>query len=284
MAEGRRKRRGRRIVSVLFGAFVFVLFTLSFLQFGCLFAERTWLHWYPDYEKQDISALLVKETLDESEYELLYRQTGLTKVGVDRMRGSAAGRRKIGVIQEKFFTKYKISNDKFNPFTYMEEIDGYTTLCDLEDGDILVTATTRVSWLRYGHAALVVDGKSGTLAEVLSPGTVSEYSSASSFCDLADFLVLRPKVSAEKKQEIVEYVKTEMLGVPYAFTAGILTPKFEERLSSTQCAHFVWYAYKKFGVDLDSTGGMVVKPQDIANSPHVEVVQSFGFDLDALWS
>ena len=45
----------------------------------------------------------------------------------------------------------------------------------------------------------------------------------------------------------------------------------------------VWYAYKKFGIDLDSTGGAVVKPRDIANSNQGEVVQAFGFDLDKLW-
>ena len=45
----------------------------------------------------------------------------------------------------------------------------------------------------------------------------------------------------------------------------------------------MWYAYNAFGVDLDSNGGLVVTPRNIANSPLVEVVQVFGIDPVKLW-
>ena len=75
-----------------------------------------------------------------------------------------------------------------------------------------------------------------------------------------------------------------MLGIPYRLTTGILSKKYKKTLTQSQCAHFVWYAYKKFGIDLDSNGGGLVKPQDIALSDKVDVVQVYGFDLDKLWS
>jgi uncharacterized protein YycO len=76
-----------------------------------------------------------------------------------------------------------------------------------------------------------------------------------------------------------------MIGIPYRLTTGILYKKYDENgLRYSQCAHFVWYAYKKFGIDLDSNGGAIVKPQDMALSPQVELVQAFGFDFDKLWS
>ena len=37
------------------------------------------------------------------------------------------------------------------------------------------------------------------------------------------------------------------------------------------------------GYDLDPTGGPLVTPDDIANSPYLEVVQIYGFDPDKLW-
>jgi uncharacterized protein YycO len=107
---------------------------------------------------------------------------------------------------------------------------------------------------------------------------------AETFTDLANFLVLRPKLEQSVKTEIAQYVKENMLNVPYRLTTGIFTKKYDENFPNSQCAHFVWHAYKTFGVDLDSNGGAIVKPQDIALSDKVEVVQAYGFDLDKLWS
>ena len=129
-----------------------------------------------------------------------------------------------------------------------------------------------------------MDGANFRIAESLEPGAVSAMDSASTFTNIANFLVLRPKLEQSVKTEIAQYVKENMLNVPYRLTTGILTKKYDENFPNSQCAHFVWHAYKKFGVDLDSNGGAIVKPQDIALSDKVEVVQAYGFDLDKLWS
>ncbi len=287
MKEVKRKKKGwQRLLCVLGGVLAFVVGVLSLLQLGCVYTERTWTHWRPDYAKVDISPIVYSEdALTEEEYDLLYHQTGLTKLAVDDMREDMQGRAKILTIQEVFFADYKVKSRRFNPYTYLEELDGgRTELCDLKDGDIIITSTTRVTWYRYGHATLVVDGENKRIAESLGPGVKSNVNkSASTLTNLANFIVLRPKVDEAVKAEVVNYVKTEMSGIEYDIFRGIFSEKFPEKLTSTQCAHFVWYAYKKFGVDLDSTGGAVVKPRDMFLSDQVEIVQAYGFDPDTLW-
>lgn len=278
-----RKNTKKRIAIVLVALLLFVASVLGALQLGVVYTERSWTHFKPDYEKIEISEILYKTELSEEDYQTLYKQTGLTKIGVDGLL--AEGRRqKIISIQEYFFKEHEIYGDHFAPFTYIEKTKGHAPFAALQDGDIIVSATTRVSWFRYGHAALVVDGRQGIIAEAFSPGSESSLNSVTTFDYLANFLILRPKVDAEVKQRVVQFAKEELVGIPYRMTTGVFSKKFnEDSLTGSQCAHLVWYAYKKFGVDLDSTGGGVVKPQDMANSEHVEVVQAFGFDLEKLW-
>ena len=274
----------KRWCFVLCAILLFVVSAFGVLQLGCVYTEKTWEHWRPDYQQIDISTILSKEELSDIDYETLYRQTGLTRLPIDDMRFTQEGQQRILAIQKALFTDYTVKTKCFAIFTYMEEIDGYTTLCSLKDGDIIVTSTTRVSWWRYGHAAIVVDGVNARIAESLEPGAMSSMDSATTFTNLANFLVLRPKLEQSVKTEIAQYVKDNMLNVPYRLTTGILTKKYDKDFPNSQCAHFVWHAYKTFGVDLDSNGGAIVKPQDIALSEYVEVVQAYGFDLDKLWS
>ncbi len=280
----KKSSKKKRLLAIFCGILFFIVAILGTLEIGVIYTGRTWKHWYADYAQEDILPLLEKEALDEEDYALLYRQTGLTRLAIDDMKGSVEGRGKILEIQRVFFEKYQVESRWFAPFTYMDEIDGQSVFCFLKDGDIIVSASTRVSWWRYGHACIVVDGERQRIAESIAPGAISETANASVCDEYADFLVLRPKVAEETKAEIVDFIQREMLGLPYSFTVGILSKKYKEELKATQCAHFVWYAYKKFGVDLDSNGGGLVKPQDIALSENVELVQAFGFDLEKLWS
>lgn len=100
--------------------------------------------------------------------------------------------------------------------------------------------------------------------------------------------------------KVAAYATEHLVGVPYQLLAGVfkgesyegeavgdvvggaeVTSEVEvvaaEALSGTQCAHLVWYAYKQYGIDLDSDGGFLVTPYDIQNSPYLEVVQSYGY-------
>lgn len=282
----KRGKKRVKLLIVLCAVLVFICASLGALQLGVWHTGRNWEQWSPDYEKTDITGLLKRETLSEEDYATLYRQTGLTAIAIDSMRTSAHGVKRILSIQDFLFEKHEVTSRKFTIFTYMEEMDEYAPMAYLQDGDILVTSTTRVSWWQYGHAALVVDGAEGLIVESLSPGTKSQLSTAkSAFSYLGNFMILRPNIDAETKGQVAEYAKEKLVGLPYQLTTGIFTKKYSEKpLKSTQCAHLVWHAYKKFGYDLDSNGGAVVKPQDMARSQHVELVQAFGFDLDGLWN
>ena len=55
------------------------------LEGGTLYAERTFKPWRADYEKQELMPTLKKDTLTEADYELIYKQTGLTRVGTDAL-------------------------------------------------------------------------------------------------------------------------------------------------------------------------------------------------------
>lgn len=281
------KKRGRIwrvLITLVLCLCVFATTVLSVLQLGVLYTARNFEYFTPSYQKIELAPILTKAELSEEDYQTLYRQTGLTKLGIDGFleRGDLDG---IVAVQNFFFEKHDVTVDRFAIYTYLEEIEEYAPMAVLEDGDILVSATTRVSWWRYGHASLVVDGENKHILESLAPGYESEINHARTFACLANFMVLRPKLDKEKRAEIALHAKENLLGIPYRMTTGIFTKKYNpDELKGSQCAHLVWYAYKQFGIDLDSTGGLIVKPQDIANSPHVEVVQAFGFDLDDLWS
>lgn len=270
------------VIGVCLSVVLFASAIFGALQLGCLYTEKSWDFWSPDYEKIDIAPILEKPELTAEDYEIIYRQTGLTKLAVDDYLTEGEAKEIIRT-QTFFFKKHRVDPLCFAPFTYIEYIESYAPIAPLKDGDIIVTATTRVSWFRYGHAGLVVDGYNGVILESFAPGYPSSLGYSLAFADLANFIVLRPKVGKPIKKQVVEYAKEHLIDLPYSMTTGIFSKKFPETPKGTQCAHLVWYAYKKFGIDLDSTGGAVVKPRDIANSNQVEVVQAFGFDLDKLW-
>lgn len=288
----RRKKRKRIWITVGCVLCSFVLLVVGVLgafQCGCWYNADTLRFWTPDYEKIDIRALLTKEELTEVEYDTLYRQTGLTKIGIDDMRTSYSGRSKILDIQENFFRDYEEYSRMFGPFTYTEEIeyDNATELpviAELQEGDILVSSSMYFSWWRFGHSALVVDGDGRRILEALEPGYPSEISSVGTFRYRANFILLRPKVDEEIKAQVAEYAKNELIGLEYDFMVGLFSKKYSGKTPvKSQCAHIVWLAYKEFGIDLDSNGGKIVTPHDMYKSEYMEVVQVFGLDLDKLW-
>ena len=280
MEEGRKNHK--KAVAWICAVLLLILALLGGVQAGVIYRKNSCLHWSPDYEKRDISALLEKDTFTKEEYRVLYEQTGLTELGVDGLL-SRGEKSKILAIQEGFFGEYGLVEDHFGAFTYMYGIDGQTRLAHLENGDILVSSSTFTSWFQYGHSALVVDGELDTIIESVSMGHLSEKWYAGSFASRANFLVLRPDLPKEQREEIALWAKDNLVGVPYRLTTGIFSRKYQEEIKTSHCSHLVWYAYKKFGVDLDSNGGAVVTPRDIARSPRLKLVQCFGFDIDELW-
>ena len=254
----------------------------GYVYLGIAMQHTREIHWSPDYAQEDISSLLYKAERTDEDYKKIYEQTGLTKLGVEGLIEQRMYTR-ILRIQKSYFATYEKTRKHFAPLTYAEYIDGTTEFAIFQDGDILVTDSIFCSWFRYGHAALVVDAEQGQTLGAVEIGQKSAWNRVSQFKGYAKFLILRPKVSDEVKAQVVAYAKENLVGLPYQLTTGIFTAKDADSLLGTHCGHLVWYAYHRFGVDLDSDGGRIVTPQDLANSPNVELVQNFGFDPETLW-
>ncbi len=277
------KRKQRRWLVLLLALILAAAGFLGFVKLGTVVQGNKLDHWVPEYAKVDILPLLHKAARTEEEYELLYAQTGLTRLGIDDLLATRDYDRILD-IQERYFTDYKIDTIEFEPFTYTQYLDGFSELCALQEGDIILAPSIYLSWFRYGHSAIVVNGALETVVDAVSIGKNSALNSARQFEHFAQFMVVRPKASKEVRTQAAEYAKENLVGLPYMMTAGILAPKDAKNLRGTHCSHLVWYAYKQFGLDIDSTGGLIVTPQDIANSDEVELVQNFGFDPERLWS
>lgn len=94
------------------------------------------------------------------------------------------------------------------------------------------------------------------------------------------FQVLRLKEETSLAAQVATYATENLVNIPYHLLADVLKSSKADELAiptGTHCAHLVWYAYKQFGMDLDSDGGIIVTPEDIRNSPYLEVVQSYGY-------
>ncbi len=274
--------------AVLISVSALLIFALLVpLVFYIGYQKYEYERWSPNAE----SKLSDKEILDilgrgadmtEEDYRILYEQTGLTRVGVDRVI-SEYGAERILDYRDSYFCDYELVEDPFSVFCNAIYIDGYAEMVPLKNGDIIVTSATNFAMWDTGHAALVVEESPYQVLEAYNFDNGSEICSTYELHTRPDFIVLRLKDGGDTAGKIAEYAKDELLGIKYDPTAGVLSLKNPKSLKRTQCAHIVWYAYRQYGIDIDANGGLVVTPKDIANSDKLEVVQVFGFDPEALW-
>ncbi|MDE6597940.1 MAG: hypothetical protein K2K60_04815 [Clostridia bacterium] len=282
-----KRRRNRKIVitSVIAAIMSVVFIVCTFMQLAYVVADNIEC-WRPSYAKIDnLSEILDKAELTENDYQTLYEQTGLTQIGVDRMlQHGQTGKDKIKALQTQYFAEHTVLNEQFAPFTCTDYIDEFIVHCYLEEGDILVTSSTHFSGSRIGHAGLVTSAAYYGNEKILQSnayGVPSSLGDIRDFNNRVNFMILRPKADAETKKQVVQYALQNLVGLKYDIAVGVLSNK--NKISKTHCSHLVWYAYKQFGIDLDSNGGLVVTPKNLANSPNVEIVQIFGFDPDKRW-
>ena len=256
-------------------------------------------HIQPLEPQEDLSEIIEKaesgDGLSEVELQFLAGQTGLEATAIDKI--IRTGRtQELFTIQSLYFAPVTIEEFRTTPLTVSEwlaeePVPGYEgmPMADIQKGDILITKNSRFLGWRNGHAGLVVDAEKGLVLEAIMLGNPSQLCRISKWEKYPSFLVLRLKEEYATREEdgenkgmaaqntgtaVADYASQELVGVPYKLLAGLYKA---EPLSGTQCAHLVWYAYKQFGIDLDSDGGLFVTPYDIQNSPYLEVVQSYGY-------
>lgn len=268
-------------------------------------------HVMPKTEKYALQQLAGEIIDTPEEIRLLAEQTGLNEKVIMKMLWENRGE-ELAEIQDIYFAPISIEELQTTPLTISEWLSeeceqdiGGMPLVDIQNGDILITKNSRFLGWRNGHAGLVVDAEKGLVLEALMLGSPSKLCSIKRWEKYPSFQVLRLKeettsegsssaqqgrtlyvgdVVPENKlataTKVAAYAAENLANIPYHLLADVLkSPKADELAipTGTHCAHLVWYAYMQFGIDLDSDGGWIVTPTDIANSPYLEVVQSYGY-------
>lgn len=237
-------------------------------------SETDWVQVYEKLENQ--------ETLTEQEYDLIFSQTGLGKSAVD------ANSEKPEIIEE--YREYYLADKDytcvregvFACHEFITDSEGNAmqnpAFANLENGDIIITLSIHSLGWRHGHAAIVVDAENGITAQAVMIGEKSALGHVGEWRQFPLVAVLRAKnISAEIRNEIADFTEEKLIDIDYSLAAGFLSGRDENTIpSTTHCAHFVWYAYKCFGIDLDSNGGRIVTPKEILHSDELEIVQVYG--------
>ena len=275
-----------------------IIITAISLMAGCITLSASLVeqeaHIAPDYPKIDIREMLSKELLSKSDYGCLFLQTGLARSAIDELRISYPdSTQRILDYQENFFGDIRYVCEKNSPISSEEsvvDINGKyingTQFASLHNGDILITKASHTYGWRNGHAALVVDAEKGLTLESVVLGTNSCVQDIVKWTNYPNFIQLRLRNSSEVlMNRITQSAVIHLKNIPYDLTIGILSPKFKnsEQTRTTHCSHLVWTAFRNFCYDLDSDGGGLVTPKDIANSPYLEVVQVFGVYPEKIW-
>lgn len=271
----------KRAVIIVFAVVFALAAAFAFFMICDAVAHNT-ARTVPNYPRQDLSAVLAKEEWSDEDYDLIYRQTGLTRAYFEGLDARPDEEFILRCQNDLFFEgEYEHDADTFGTaHDYFP--DEYFAMVELEPGDVLISASVHTMGWKNGHAALVVGGSS--VLQAFGVGTVSDIVSPSWFRRAANFMVLRPKLEKSETDRVVSWALKNMNGVEYSLFTGIFSPKDQtDDPRDTQCAHLVWQAYYACGYDIDSTGGPVVSPKNIANSDLFEVIQVNGFDLDTLW-
>lgn len=290
--KARTVKRLRIAAAVLLAVLLFLFATgLLFLIAG-LTTDRS-ARAVPSYPKLDLEEILQKEreSWTDEDYLTVSRQTGVLSREVLRELSSD----EIEAFQQAFFFEGTVEHEEVAAglvyHDYLVDEKGRTFLAPivpLEPGDVLVTSTSHLFGWRHGHAALVLEDGILQSAVIGTNSDISAFGSSVGvpwFRSASNFMVLRLKgASEEARKAIADAAESCLVGVPYRFTAGIFTPKDQgTNPTDTYCSHLVWQAYKNAGYDIDSDGGPVCTPRDIANSSCFDVIQTYGFDIDKGW-
>lgn len=227
--------------------------------------------------------ILSADPLNESEYRTLFYQTGCSRRAIEAL--PEENREAILLrAQRLFFTRPDTCCSKNSLISWQEENENpvLPDILGIQDGDILISFCSHTFGWRNGHAAIVVDANEGKTLEAVLMGEDSCLQSVEKWRSYPSFVVLRLRhASREKREKIAQYARENLQGIPYGFGTDLLEHfrrKKQEIPEDTDCAHLIWKSYLAFGFDLDSDGGMIVTPRDIAESPLLEVIQIYGMD------
>lgn len=233
--------------------------------------------WEKVYEK-----LENQEGLTEKEYAFIFSETGLGKSAVDSLGGNPE---KIREYRQYYLADKDygcVRNGVFACHEYITDSEGCAIqnppFANLENGDIIITLSIHSLGWRHGHAAIVVDAEKGITAQAVMIGEKSALGSVNEWYGFPLVAVLRAKdVDADVRNEIARFTEEKLIGIEYSLMSGLFSGRDADTIPpATHCAHYVWYAYNCFGIDIDSNGGRIVTPKEILHSDKLEIVQVYG--------
>lgn len=260
---------------ILWGLCLYLLYAAYYCS---LAYAMTLAHIYPLNEREDISYLSSRDKLcySDSEYRLLFEQTGLGRAAIEKLSSPS----ELKKYQDIFYGEADFESIQNSPVSYEEYVpDPKLVFADIEDGDILITNSSHVFSWRNGHSAIVTDAEKGLTVEAVVIGTYSSVQHISKWEHYPNVRVMRLKnADAEERRAIAKTAADNLADRPYNLFVGIIPPKYDDIgvVRGTQCAHLVWSAYAAHGYDIDSDRGLIVTPKNISESELLETVQIYG--------
>lgn len=250
---------------------------------------------HPKEEPIDLLPIVTQPEMDQADYDLVFKQTGLARAAVDDLRQmDEKGIKFILDTQEMFFAPIKskcntLLRGRFTCEDLLQNENGESlygpNFAPLRLGDVIVSFSTHSWGWRHGHAGLVVDAVNRASLEAVQLGTNTYVANMDHWRNYSSFMVLRVKDSTkEQRNRVVDFALEHLNDVPYSLLSGILGPKDQKGAKEikTQCAYLPWRAWQEAGVDLDGDGGRIVTVRDLAESDDLEVVQVYGIDPELL--
>lgn len=228
--------------------------------------------------------ILNNEQLTEEDYGIVFSQTGLGKSATDKLIAT----NQMAKIQEyyDYYTADKdfkcVRESFFANHEYITDGEGEALknppFVDVQDGDIIITLNIHSLGWRHGHAAIVTDAENEVTVQAVMIGEKSSHGSLAEWEEFPCVALLRAKnLSADERRQIAKFAEKNLTGIDYSLFADVFDGSNIEKLpKTTHCANLVWYAFMRFGIDVDSDGGTVVTPKDILNSENLEIVQIYG--------
>lgn len=272
---------------IMITAILFIV-VISILLFRCFTMEDLALT-KPSYPKLDLAEICKKDIFTKSDYDILLMQTGLGKPALDKIKQT--NNNMIQVLrkyQDDFFDKKKMECNKIGVITYEErmvnkkgKIMKAFQVADIKNGDVVLSRSTHSFGWRHGHAAIVTDSKKGELLEATLLGCPTGINDIENWQSYSSFILLRPKAEISGT-EAADIAIKNLKDISYGLFSGIPT-KGPDKVTKTQCAHLVWYSYYRLGYDIDSDGGWLVTPKDIAHSNLFDIVQVYGVNPKEIW-
>ncbi len=285
--NSKRQKKLTKTISII------LIICIAFLSFDFVASEITDIYAYENAEVNTAEwtvvnqKLLLNEQLTDEDYEIIFEQSGLGKPAVDNLvtenRISDIEKYRDYYLKDKDFTCVRTAI--FAKHEALTDNEGKRILnpdfANIQNGDIIVTLSIHSLGWRHGHAAIVTNAETGETAQAVRIFEKSDFGTVWEWNDFPLVAVLRVKDIDEATQnEVAKFVSENMIGIPYALSAGVIGGRnTEDKPITTQCAHFVWYAYKCFGIELDTDGGMVT-PKELLHSDKLEIVQIYGNILE----